>query len=66
MFRITDYVMAFAPIAVFAAIASAITVQGPKLILIIVFSLDSSMWAVDLMDDPDFFRYIFLKKIFLD
>ena len=33
MFRITDYVMAAAPIAVFAAIASAITVQGPKLIL---------------------------------
>lgn len=33
MFRITDYVMAFAPIAVFAAIASAITVQGPKLLL---------------------------------
>ncbi len=33
MFRITDYVMALAPIAVFAAIASAITVQGPKLIL---------------------------------
>ncbi|TCV96701.1 dicarboxylate/amino acid:cation symporter [Biostraticola tofi] len=28
MFRITDYVMAFAPIAVFAAIASAITVEG--------------------------------------
>ncbi|MBD2803584.1 dicarboxylate/amino acid:cation symporter [Xenorhabdus sp. ZM] len=28
MFRITDYVMSFAPIAVFAAIASAITVQG--------------------------------------
>ena len=33
MFRVTDYVMALAPIAVFAAIASAITVQGPKLIL---------------------------------
>ncbi|MDX7992777.1 dicarboxylate/amino acid:cation symporter [Xenorhabdus littoralis] len=28
MFRITDYVMSFAPIAVFAAIASAVTVQG--------------------------------------
>ncbi|WP_455887191.1 dicarboxylate/amino acid:cation symporter [Pseudomonas rustica] len=28
MFRITDYVMAFAPIGVFAAIASAITTQG--------------------------------------
>ncbi|QTL39521.1 dicarboxylate/amino acid:cation symporter [Xenorhabdus budapestensis] len=28
MFRITDYVMSLAPIAVFAAIASAITVQG--------------------------------------
>ncbi|MFT4021566.1 MAG: dicarboxylate/amino acid:cation symporter [Acinetobacter sp.] len=33
MFRITDYVMAFAPIAVFAAIASAITVQGLGLIV---------------------------------
>ncbi|MCE0860530.1 dicarboxylate/amino acid:cation symporter [Pseudomonas alloputida] len=28
MFKITDYVMAFAPIGVFAAIASAITTQG--------------------------------------
>ncbi|RSB25665.1 dicarboxylate/amino acid:cation symporter [Enterobacter cloacae] len=28
MFRITDYVMSFAPVAVFAAIASAITVEG--------------------------------------
>ncbi|EKT62468.1 dicarboxylate/amino acid:cation symporter [Providencia burhodogranariea] len=28
MFRITDYVMSFAPIAVFAAIASAVTVEG--------------------------------------
>ncbi|MEL7628824.1 dicarboxylate/amino acid:cation symporter [Pectobacterium aroidearum] len=28
MFRVTDYVMALAPIAVFAAIASAITTQG--------------------------------------
>ncbi|MFK0628415.1 dicarboxylate/amino acid:cation symporter [Acinetobacter nosocomialis] len=33
MFRITDYVMKFAPIAVFAAIASAITVQGLGLIV---------------------------------
>ncbi|WP_092553669.1 dicarboxylate/amino acid:cation symporter [Xenorhabdus koppenhoeferi] len=32
MFRITDYVMSFAPIAVFAAIASAITVQGLSLL----------------------------------
>jgi Na+/H+-dicarboxylate symporter len=28
MFRITDYVMLFAPVAVFAAISSAITLQG--------------------------------------
>ena len=28
MFRITDYVMSFAPIAVFAAIGSAVTVEG--------------------------------------
>ncbi|MBJ9985036.1 dicarboxylate/amino acid:cation symporter [Acinetobacter sp. S40] len=33
MFRITDYVMSFAPVAVFAAIASAITLQGPKLLI---------------------------------
>ncbi|HCN46220.1 MAG TPA: amino acid:proton symporter [Pseudomonas sp.] len=33
MFRITDYVMAFAPIGVFAAMASAITVQGLGLLL---------------------------------
>ncbi|QDX30524.1 dicarboxylate/amino acid:cation symporter [Dickeya poaceiphila] len=32
MFRVTDYVMALAPIAVFAAIASAITTQGLGLI----------------------------------
>ncbi|CDG21583.1 putative glutamate symport transmembrane protein [Xenorhabdus poinarii G6] len=32
MFRITDYVMSFAPIAVFAAIASAVTVQGLSLL----------------------------------
>lgn len=30
MFKITDYVMTFAPIAVFAAVAGAITVKGPK------------------------------------
>jgi Na+/H+-dicarboxylate symporter len=33
MFRITDYVMRFAPIGVFAAIASAITTQGLSLLL---------------------------------
>ncbi|BCZ10698.1 transporter dicarboxylate/amino acid:cation Na+/H+ symporter family protein [Acinetobacter pittii] len=33
MFSITDYVMMFAPVAVFAAIASAITVQGLGLIV---------------------------------
>lgn len=33
MFKITDYVMTFAPIAVFAAVAGAITVKGPKIIL---------------------------------
>ncbi len=33
MFRITDYVMMFAPFVVFAAIASAITVQGLGLIV---------------------------------
>ncbi|WLH03088.1 dicarboxylate/amino acid:cation symporter [Pseudomonas beijingensis] len=33
MFKITDYVMAFAPIGVFAAIASAITTQGLGLLV---------------------------------
>ncbi|MAK30731.1 cation:dicarboxylase symporter family transporter, partial [Acinetobacter sp.] len=33
MFKITDYVMAFAPVAVFAAIAAAIAVKGPMLII---------------------------------
>ncbi|MHA3116119.1 dicarboxylate/amino acid:cation symporter [Acinetobacter sp. ANC 4635] len=33
MFRITDYVMSFAPVAVFAAMASAITLQGLGLIV---------------------------------
>ncbi|MGF6513314.1 Na+/H+-dicarboxylate symporter [Pseudomonas sp. BT76 TE3572] len=33
MFKVTDYVMAFAPIGVFAAIASAITTQGLGLIV---------------------------------
>jgi Na+/H+-dicarboxylate symporter len=33
MFRITDYVMLFAPVAVFAAISSAITLQGLGLIV---------------------------------
>ncbi|MDR2315794.1 MAG: dicarboxylate/amino acid:cation symporter [Pseudomonas sp.] len=33
MFRITDYVMAFAPIGVFAAIASAVTIQGLGLLI---------------------------------
>jgi len=33
MFKITDYVMAFAPVGVFAAIASAITTEGLGLLL---------------------------------
>lgn len=33
MFRITDYVMMFSPIAVFSAIASAITLKGPQIII---------------------------------
>lgn len=63
MFRITDYVMAFAPIAVFAAIASAITVQGPKLILdysIFIGQFYAGLlilWIILIG-----FGYIFLKK----
>ncbi|MFX5494520.1 cation:dicarboxylase symporter family transporter, partial [Acinetobacter baumannii] len=32
MLKITDYVMRFAPFAVFAAIAAALTEQGPSVI----------------------------------
>ncbi len=63
MFRITDYVMAFAPIAVFAAIASAITVQGPKLIL--DYSIFIGQFYVGLLILWTIliaFGYIFLKK----
>lgn len=63
MFRITDYVMAFAPIAVFAAIASAITIQGPKLIIDYSIFIGQFyiglfiLWAILIS-----FGYIFLKK----
>ena len=63
MFRITDYVMTFAPIAVFAAIASAITIQGPKLIL--DYSIFIGQFYVGLLilwTILIFFGYIFLKK----
>ena len=63
MFRITDYVMAFAPIAVFAAIASAITIQGPK--LIIDYSIFIGQFYVGLLVLWTLliaFGYIFLKK----
>lgn len=63
MFRITDYVMAAAPIAVFAAIASAITVQGPKLILDYSIFIGQFyvglliLWMILIS-----FGYIFLRK----
>lgn len=63
MFRITDYVMAAAPIAVFAAIASAITVQGPKLLLDYSIFIGQFyiglliLWMILIS-----FGYIFLKK----
>ena len=63
MFRITDYVMAFAPIAVFAAIASAITVQGPKLLL--DYSIFIGQFYVGLLILWTIliaFGYLFLKK----
>lgn len=63
MFRITDYVMAAAPIAVFAAIASAITVQGPKLIL--EYSIFIGQFYVGLLILWMIlisFGYIFLEK----
>ncbi len=63
MFRITDYVMAFAPIAVFAAIASAITIQGPKLLL--DYSIFIGQFYVGLLILWTIlisFGYIFLKK----
>ena len=63
MFRITDYVMTFAPIAVFAAIASAITIKGPKLIL--DYSIFIGQFYVGLLILWTIlisFGYIFLKK----
>lgn len=63
MFRITDYVMAAAPIAVFAAIASAIAVQGPKLILDYSIFIGQFyiglliLWMILIS-----FGYIFLRK----
>ena len=63
MFRITDYVMSFAPIAVFAAIASAVTVEGlgllydyGKLIGLFYVAL-AVLWAILF-----FAGYIFLGK----
>lgn len=63
MFRITDYVMTFSPIAVFAAIASAITLKGPKIILdysVFIGEFYASLfilWAIIIG-----VGYIFLKK----
>lgn len=63
MFRITDYVMAFAPVAVFAAIASAITVQGPRLILdYSIFIGEFYIGLLILWMILISFGYIFLKK----
>lgn len=63
MFRITDYVMMFSPIAVFAAIASAITLQGPKLIVDYSIFIGQFyvalliLWVILIS-----FGYFFLKK----
>jgi Na+/H+-dicarboxylate symporter len=63
MFRITDYVMTFSPIAVFAAIASAITVKGPQIILdysVFIGEFYASLiilWVIIIS-----VGYIFLKK----
>lgn len=63
MFRITDYVMTFSPIAVFVAIASAITLKGPKIILdysVFIGEFYASLlilWAIIIT-----VGYIFLKK----
>lgn len=63
MFRITDYVMALAPIAVFAAIASAITVQGPQLIIdYSIFIGEFYIGLFILWTILIGFGYIFLKK----
>ncbi|OTG79236.1 dicarboxylate/amino acid:cation symporter [Acinetobacter sp. ANC 4558] len=63
MFRITDYVMAFAPIAVFAAIVSAIAIQGPKLIIDYgIFIAEFYIGLLILWSILIFFGYIFLKK----
>jgi len=63
MFRITDYVMTFSPIAVFAAIASAIIVKGPQIILdysVFIGEFYASLiilWVIIIS-----VGYIFLKK----
>lgn len=63
MFRITDYVMMFSPIAVFSAIASAITLKGPQIIIdysVFIGEFYASLfilWAVIIS-----VGYIFLKK----
>ena len=63
MFRITDYVMALAPIAVFAAIASAITVQGPQLIIdYSIFIGEFYIGLFILWTILIGFGYIFLKR----
>ena len=63
MFRITDYVMALAPIAVFAAIASAVTVQGPQLIIdYSIFIGEFYIGLFILWTILIGFGYIFLKK----
>ncbi|MFP6842684.1 MAG: dicarboxylate/amino acid:cation symporter [Acinetobacter sp.] len=63
MFCITDYVMALAPIAVFAAIASAITVQGPQLIIdYSIFIGEFYIGLFILWTILIGFGYIFLKR----
>ena len=63
MFRITDYVMTFSPIAVFAAIASAITLKGPQIIIdysVFIGEFYASLlilWTVIIT-----VGYLFLKK----
>ncbi len=63
MFKITEYVMKFAPVAAFSAIASAITVQGVGVFVNYATFLGSFFFALGILLLILFLvAYIFLKK----
>ncbi|AXX46107.1 dicarboxylate/amino acid:cation symporter [Acinetobacter baumannii] len=63
MFKITEYVMKFAPVAAFSAIASAITIQGISVFANYATFLGSFFLALIILLFILFsFSYLFLKK----